>query len=519
MAQAEQGSLASQYSKMETDREIYLNRARDCAKVTIPSLIPPSGASSSTVYPSPYQSMGARGVNNLASKLLLALFPPNSPFFRLLIDEFTVAELAQNEDALSKVEEALGKIERSIQTEIEASALRVPAFEALKHLVVAGNILAYLPPDKKGGLKLYRLDKYVIKRDPRGNVLKIITKEAVSPLTLPPEFTESLDRTDAEKKEGKPIDIYTIVKRTKVNWETWQEVKGKVVPETKATFPLDKTPWIPLRMIAVSGEDYGRSYVEEYLGDLISLEGLTKAIVQGSAAAAKVLFLINPNGTTRKKDLAETESGGFAVGSDADVSVLQLQKQADFQVAHQTIQDLKERLSYAFLLNTAIQRNAERVTAEEIRYMANELEDALGGVYSVLSQEFQLPIVTRIMFQMERAKKLPVLPTGTVKPTITTGLEALGRGHDLSKMNLFLQHLQPLGPEVLAQYLSVGDYIQRVATALGIPSEGLVKSDDQIMAEQQQAQQQQMMMQLASTGMATEATKQLGERLNANAEE
>ena len=51
-------------------------------------------------------------------------------------------------------------------------------------------------------------------------------------------------------------------------------------------------------------------------------------------------------------------------------------------------------MSYAFLLNTAIQRDAERVTAQEIRYMAQQLETAMGGIYSLLSQEFQLPLVT-----------------------------------------------------------------------------------------------------------------------------
>ena len=31
---------------------------------------------------------------------------------------------------------------------------------------------------------------------------------------------------------------------------------------------------MPLRMIRVDGENYGRSYAEEYLGDLKSLEGI-----------------------------------------------------------------------------------------------------------------------------------------------------------------------------------------------------------------------------------------------------
>ena len=75
-------------------------------------------------------------------------------------------------------------------------------------------------------------------------------------------------------------------------------------------------------------------------------------------------------------------------------------------------------------------------------------------------------------------------------------MEALGRGHDLRKLDLFIQGMtQALGPEVLQQYVNLQDYIKRRATALGIETEGLIKSQEQIAQEQQQAQMQQMMMQ------------------------
>jgi hypothetical protein len=147
----------------------------------------------------------------------------------------------------------------------------------------------------------------------------------------------------------------------------------------------------------------------------------------------------------------------------------------------------------AFLMNSSVQRNAERVTAEEVRFMASELEDALGGVYSILSQEFQLPLVHRLMDRMTKAKKLPPLPKGVVKPAIVTGLEALGRGHDLNKYLMMLKALQPLGEQVLAQYMNPGDYISRIATSLGIDPAGLVKSQQEIDQQMQQMQQQQMM--------------------------
>lgn len=491
------GSVANRYAQLESARDAFLQRARDAAELTIPTLVPPAGHNGTTNYATPYQSVGSRGVNNLASKLLLTLLPPNSPFFRLTIDDYDLAQLA-GPDARGKVEEALSKIERAGLSEIEGSAIRVPVFEALKQLIVAGNALVYLP--KKDGMRVYRLDRYVVKRDAMGNVLEIITKESVSPLMLDDETRALL--TDPEDRNTKDYDLYTCVKKNyQGKWEVHQEVQGIEVPGSRGTFAEDRNPFIPLRFTRIDGEDYGRGFVEEYLGDLRSLEALTQAIVEGSAASAKVLFLVRPNGTTKAKNLAQSPNGAIVTGDANDVSTLQVQKSGDFRVAMETMRTITDRLSYAFLLNSSVQRQAERVTAEEVRFMAQELETAIGGVYSILSVEFQMPLVKLILARLESAGKMPKMPKDTVKPTIVTGMEALGRGQDLNKLAQFLQYLQPLGPEVIASEMNVDDYIDRLGASLGIDTGGLIKSAEQKAMEQQQmmeAQQQQQMQSMMS---------------------
>lgn len=488
-----QMSAQGLYERLKADRDPFMLRARDCSKYTIPTLIPPEGHSHATKYFTPYQGVGARGVNNLASKLLLSLFPPNSPFFRLQIDDFTLEQLTQQPGMRADVEKGLNKIERAVQSEIEAGAVRVSAFEGMKHLLVGGNVLLYLPDE--GGMRVFPLDRYVVQRDPMGMVLDIVVKESSSPSALPEDVRAMLtaDGKDTDKGADKTVDIYTHVSRKDGKWHVHQEVKGQMVPGSKGTYPIDKSPWIPVRFIKVDGENYGRGYVEEYLGDIKSLEGLSQAIVEGSAAAAKVLFLVNPNGTTDSDTLAEADNGDFATGNAQDVTVLQLEKYNDFRVALETVNRIEERLAFAFLLNSAVQRNGERVTAEEIRYMANELESALGGIYSILSQELQLPVVNRIMFAMERKGKLPALPKGTVKPVIVTGMEALGRGNDLTKLEAFIQPLLKV-PDLLGR-INMGDYLTRRGTALGIDMDGLIKSEEDLLREQQQAQMMQMMQQ------------------------
>lgn len=486
-------SCSEQYQHMSAKRETFLSRARECAKVTIPTLMPLSTPSSFTVFSTPYQGVGARGVNNLASKLLLALLPPNSPFFRLQVDDYTLEEIAGDEAARADVEEALNKIERAVMTEIETQGLRSPVFEALKHLITSGNCAIYLP--KQGGARVFSLDRYVVKRDPMGEVLSVIIREEVSPATLEPDVAELLEPGFEEEK----VEIFTKMERRGSQYHLFQEIEGEVIPGTEAKYPIEKAPLIALRWTRIDGEDYGRSYVEEYLGDLISLEGLSQAILEGSAASAKIIFLVNPNGTTKVRDIATAENGAILTGRADEVSVLQANKQADLRVAQETAATITRRLEQAFLMNTSVQRAGERVTAEEIRFMAGELEDALGGVYSILSQEFQLPFVARMMDRMQKQRRIPTLPRGIVRPAIVTGLEALGRGHDLQKLNLFMKSMAELGPEAQST-INMHNLISRVGTSLGIDMSGLVKSQEDIQQEQQQQlaqMQQQQMIDLA----------------------
>lgn len=507
----EETTIANRYQNLESSRSSFLSRGREAAKLTIPTLLPPDGHSGSTEYYTPYQGVGARGTNNLASKLLLALLPPNSPFFRLMIDDFDLAKIAAT-DSRGAVEEALSRIERSAMNEIEAGAVRVPVFEALKQLIVTGNALVYMP--KKEGMKVYRMDRYCVVRDTMGNVLEIIIKESISPLMLSDKIKEALgDKLDASQKN---LDLYTKVCRKDNKWETYQECSGYIIPESYGTYPLDKNPYMALRFIRVDGEDYGRGFVEEYFGDLKSLEGLTKAIVEGSAAAAKVLFMVRPNGTTKQRVLSESPNGAVVSGDSNDVTTLQLDKFADFRVAMDTASTITDRLAYAFLLNSSATRNAERVTAEEVRFMAQELESALGGVYSILSQEFQLPLIQLLLARLESTGKMPKMPKGMVKPTIVTGIEALGRGQDLNKLAQFLEYLAPLGQDVIQSELNVADYIDRLGASLGIDTGGLVKSEEQRMQEQEAMQAQQM--DDTMQGMAQSTAPQMMDAAMANPE-
>ena len=506
MATAEQ-----RYRALESDRNYYLDRARKSAKLTIPYLIPTSNEptpQNREVYALPWNGIGARGVLNLASRMLLALLPPTEAFFRFTVDEVKLAEQGADPSLQSEFELALARMEREVLRSIETSNDRVAFHEALLHLVVGGNVLLYVA---KEGLRVYHLNRYVCSRDPMGNPLEVVTCEELAVNVLPPEAKAVLEEEDTTgivgdrnptKGYDKTVKIYTHVEwsKTKVNW--YQELKGKKIPGTEGTAPINSNPWMPLRMSRVDGQPYGVGYVESAaLADLSTAEALSQAVAEGSLAHAKVIYMVRPNGVTRAKDIADAPNGAVVSADANDVECLQSQKAQDMQVAMQGLSRIEARLAQAFML--ADVRDSERTTAEEVRLQALQIENSLGSIYSILTTEFQVPYVTRKLDLLTREGKLPKLPKDLIKPVVSVGLAAVGRGNDLEKIVRFVTTVgQTMGPEALQMFVEPSELIKRLASSLGIDILGLVKTQDQLAQEQQQAQQQAMAQQAMASPMA-----------------
>ena len=138
------------------------------------------------------------------------------------------------------------------------------------------------------------------------------------------------------------------------------------------------------------------------------------------------------------------------------------------------------------------------MTATEVRATVAELEATLGGIFSVLATEFQKPLVTLLLHEL-----VPdVLKITT--PSITTGIGAISRERDFQNLNTMLQSTAQLGPEVLMKYMKIEAYLAKVATALGMEPDEIIKTPQQIQQEEQamqQMQQQQFEQQAALEGV------------------
>lgn len=489
--------LKSWYDELASSRTAYLNRAEKVSEQTLPWYVKADGTQGQTLE-SVYQSVGAEGVHNLASKLIMVLMPPNRPMFRLRVARKIIEEAAQSNkgDMLTEVNSGLSRIETETTGLIEGTGDRTQLYSAMTHLIIAGNVLLYIKPD---GMKVYSLRNYVVQRDPDGNPLVIIVKEEIAEEALPVKVRRAIKPAalingDQTTGDFKIYELYTAIVRKNDGWHVRQECEGITVGKP-GTYPLDECPWLPLRLYRSEEEDYGRGYVEQYYGSLFCLTELSKAVLQASAAASKILFLVHPASTTKADTLTKADNLSFVQGNAADIDVLQLDKLNDLKVAQAQIQELNQQLSKVFLMNTSIQRNAERVTAEEIRFMAQELETSLGGLYSVLAKEFQKPYITLRIKYFQADKRIDPFDKN-VKVEIITGVDALGRGQDANTLVQYgTQIFKTLPPQAVMSYVNIPGYLKSLAAAYGIDDTAILKSEQQIAEEQQQAQQLQLLQQ------------------------
>ena len=506
----EQYGLASDwYSTNETVRSSLEQEWRDSAQLTIPYIFPQDeNTSEGSILPTPYNSIGTAAVNALSSKLLLALLPPTGGFFRLLPDRELVADM--DTKTREQADSQLAQVERDVVEYINQKAMRVPVFEAIKLLAVTGNAMMYKIPN--GSFKVFSPYQYTVERDYVGHILTACIKERMSWSSLPKKVqTQLSDESDDVTpenghKESKEIHIYTmIVKEGDNKFKVFQEINGVIIDGTVKSYTEEKLPYIILRWTSINNESYGRGHVQQYLGDLRSLEGLSQTIVEGSGIAATTIFGVRPGATVKVEDLNNAENGSFVLGDlDREVTTLSTDKSADLSIAMQMMSQLEQRISQAFLMLGGQIRDSERTTATEVRATAAELESTLGGVFSVLAAEFQKPLITLILQELQPE----VLKVST--PSVTTGIAAISREKDFNNLNTMLQSIAQLGPEVIAQYLDVPAYLGQIATSLGMEPDKIVKSPEQMQQEQQaqqQAMQQQQQQEVAGQ-MAVDNNKQ-----------
>lgn len=501
------------YQREATRRDTVIERAREVAQVTIPSLVPPEGYQEGDKLYTPHQGVGARGINNISSRLMMTLMPPERPLFKHEIPEDLITDWEQEDpEVYGKVVLAMAKRSLRVTARADTTPLRAVTRQVFRLLGVAGNCLfRYRNVDSPA---VAGMDRYIVKRDNEGNPLLTIYEEHVAWNSLTKQAQELASKDTHKAILDKPaweraVPVYTVCKLAKrasqMVWLSWQEVFGKKVKDSEEVSPFNAPPQYPLWMVPSYGHDWGRAYADEYIGDLISCENYSKSLNDGAAAAALALLFVRPGSRTRLDQVKKAKNLDVMAGDANDLSMFRTDKQGDFRFVLEVLKVVEERLAFAFVLNSAIQRSGERVTAEEIRIMSRELNEAMGGLYAVLAHSVQGYIVNRLLYLLESTGELTKIPTmdgkdRTVRVKIVTGVDALGSSREVELLDEFMAPFFQLGEAGLRR-INMDEYGRRKAAALGINPQGLVRTSEDLAAEEQQAKQEAMQRAVIEKGV------------------
>jgi hypothetical protein len=478
--------MKERYEKLASQgRSQFIRRAEHNALMTIPSFFPPEGRTHDAHLLEAYNGLGGAAVLHLASRITMNLLPANRPHMRLDLPAEILIEV--DGKVPKEVETGLALSERMVQGEVESLGWRPVTLQSLHQLLVAGNVCENMLPD--GSLRLFRLDQYVVVRDFSGMVTEAVIEEKLSRSTLPPDVLGGPKAAREESgREDEEVMLYTRIEWDGKFYQVTQEADGKRTG-LKAEFTKELLPYSFLRWSSTPGEDYGRGKVEEHAPDFRALEGLEKAGLEVAAMASRNFIAVRPGsfGSSVKRRLTRAVNGDVIMVDPDAVEGKSFTNAAGFQIIDVQMNRLIERVSRAFLLLSAGQRDAERVTATEIERDINELEAALGGNFSILNKEMMERRTTLLMDIMTKDGKLPEALRGATQPTILTGLEALSRERDVVRVRQLAEIAAAFGPEVAQDELNLNKILGRATIGLGFAD--VLNSSEEKAAIQQQRQQ------------------------------
>ena len=476
--------LRGDFLKNDELRDTLITRCEQYAGWTLPYLFPDENYTSEELQYD-YQSVGAQAVIHLANKVMMALFQPSQPFFRLDLTDKQRQEIKESANLSdAQIEKAIADGERDTMKLFRRTNNRPVLIDALMLLIITGNCL--VEADTKKGMKYWSLHDYQVQRDLSGKLLNITFRETKALSTLPDDIA-ALARSCGVHDENAELTIYTGVRRVGENkYIVWQELEDLCYIHNQfGVYTEDTLPWLALVWNKSRDRDYGTGMIENYAGAFHTLSTLSEAALDYTTIVTDLKNLVDPTGMTDVATISESPSGAYVPGREEDIFVHTPQVGDATQFLETRIQAASRQIAAAFLMNSQVVRDAERVTAEEVRMVANELEGSLGGVYSRLGIDLQLPLAKRYSTAID-----PLF--GEIEPEIITGLESLSRTSDLDRIRFLFQDLQGLAelPERIAERIDFDNIIKILGAGHQVEYEQFLLEEKQVQANRKQNAEQ-----------------------------
>jgi hypothetical protein len=457
----------------EAERSSHLSDFERYAGYTIPSAFPPEGTVGSEEVQYDFQSLGAQLVENLTNKIMLALFHPSRPFFK--IEEDSVESTTSS----GELQKELSEIEKKGIREFAKKGGRVACTGAVQQLVITGNTLLHMPANEQ--YRYFSFRDYNAKWDSFNKLVSCILREEKDVVTLEDDIASVVMARG--KKKTDTVSVYTGIIRIKMGYYlVWQEVEDyEILSDRYGVYSEETLPYRPQRWNVMPNRQAGVGVVENMSGDFHMLSSLAATDIDIMALITDVKTLVNPSPRTKLENLVNSPSGAYVPGHKDDIHshVHNIGTQATY--VDTKTQQVAARLGQVFLMTSSMIRDAERVTAEEIRLIAQQLDQAHAGPYGRVARSLQEPIARDLV-----ATVAPQYSKAAI--SIITGLESVSRLSELDSVRGFLADMQAVTnvPPVLLGWLNLQAIANKFASGWGVAGDNLVFSEKEKAANDEQ---------------------------------
>ena len=485
------GLIGQVWTAMESEKGDLVERSEAYARWTVSNILRQDREENTTQRESTKSSvmMGAKWVNHLSNRIVDVLFPVSRPFFTVAATPETLRKLAAENDesevvlVKDQIREATTKIEQEAMRNLRLVEYRPVAIEACKHLIITGNVLIRRMPS--GKRILYSIDRYGIRRDIEGNPIEVVLYDKKKFCTLTPAQQVMIQAIIPKVKDEDKLELLTHYKLgADGRWTLTQEIEGMALGKQRKIAAKD-FDLLPLVWSLPSQFHYATGLVEDNSTTFHKIDVTTEALTDLIAIAADIKFFVKPGSPLglQLRELNNAARGTYFAGNAEDIAVPEINLRGDLEQISAIVSKWDSALSTVFLMSAV--RDAERVTAAEVRLVARELESSFGGLYSQLALAWQQQEADYALSTMD----LPIVLGNQFEVLVTTGLESLSREGQLDNVRLAVEDLQMLDtvPEEIRQTINGLRFAKFVFANRGLALVDFLNTPDEIAAQEQKA--------------------------------
>ena len=429
-------------------------------------------------------SIGAECLSNLGSQILKIAFPAQGTFFTVTAKKN--AELlgglsdSQRDTIYRKVEEAsmLGLYKRGLHSQ------KTPM---MQKMLALGDTIYSVPKVKKEKIQVYDNNDVVIKRTRNGVVSDVIVKEKTEYRFLSESAKMQLREKGRQfRHDSDEVCMYT---HEYLNNDDKYSLTYSIddvqldMPENFVTSSGRKFQVSSLT--TVRGSHYGTGIVTQYLSLIHKANVYADTATDTAVAGSLVNWAVHPNANVRPEEWANREQGEpFGVKPD-DIKAITADVGTHLQITQIMYAEIVRTLSRVFLLPQAVQRDAERVTAQEIRMIASRLEETHAGLYATIAEGLQRTLADIGMSLINDEELTPYLDE--LEVNLVTAMEAMSKGLELDNMLASLGDTTILNsvPPQIAETLKLPEITSTIFNNRNVNADKYIKSQEEIEAEQE----------------------------------